>query len=254
MTLISTWDSLLPGAVWDAGLDWDSNTGGIASASIAGWTAKITSEHADKPDFMATLSVLLQPLADDIAVLNTLPDEFSVAHAVGAQLDQVGQWINTSRYINTALSGVYFSLDTVGLGFDQGQWWNPYSPGTALTALSDQSYRKLLQFNMLMMGWDGSIPWVQNAWDTVFLPLGYKLLIQDYRHMHMAYALAGTVPDPVTQGLFLAGYYSPKPAGVQIDFLATPSVAATPYFGFDAQNTSISGFDAGAWATLNPGM
>lgn len=254
MTLISTWDSPLPGAIWDAGLDWDTNTGGIASASIAGWTARITSEHASKPNYMSTLTVLLQPLADDIAVLNTLPGAFDINLAVGAQLDQVGQWLNTSRYINTALTGVYFSFDTAGVGFDQGQWWNPYSPGTALTALSDQSYRQLLLFNRAMIDWDGSIPWIQNAWNSVFGSLGYKLLVQDNRHMHMAYALAGTMPDPVTKGLFLAGYYSPKPAGVQIDFLATPSVAATPYFGFDAQNASISGFDTGAWAVLNPGM
>ena len=72
--------------------------------------------------------------------------------------------------------------------------------------------------------------------------------------MHMGYALTGTTPDPTTLGLYLAGYFAPKPAGVHVDYLMTPSVAATPYFGFDAQNANIAGFDTGAWGVLNPGF
>jgi hypothetical protein len=254
MTIISTWDSGLPGAIWDATLDWDTNTGGIASASIAGWQARITSEHAPQPNFMATLAVLLQPLADDIALLNTMPGAFDVDLAVGAQLDQVGLWVGVSRYIKTALTGVYFSFDTAGQGFDQGTWWNPYSPATTLTALADDAYRNLIRFNIRMNKWDGTIPGIQAAWNAVYAPLGYTLLIQDNFHMHMSYALAGTAPDPVTKGLYLAGYFAPQPAGVQIDYLYTQSVAATPYFGFDAQNSAVSGFDTGAWGVLNAGF
>jgi len=253
-TIISTWDSGLPGATWDSGLDWDSNSGGIAQASIAAWLALITSEHAPQPDFMSTLSVLLQPLADDIALLNTFPAEFDLDTATGVQLDQVGQWLNVSRYIQTELTGVYFSLDVAGQGFDQGVWWNPFSPATALTALPDDIYRDLLRFNVKMHQWDGTIPYIVDAWNSVYASRGYVLLVQDLRHMHMGYAIHGTPADPTTQGLYLAGYFSPKPAGVQVDYLMTPSVASTPYFGFDAQNANIAGFDTGAWGTINPGF
>jgi hypothetical protein len=253
-TIISTWDSGLPGATWDSGLDWDTNTGGIAQGTIAAWLALVTSEHADKPNFMATLAALLQPLADDIALLNTMPSAFDLDAAVGVQLDQVGAWLNVSRYIQTVLTGVYFSFDTAGQGFDQGVWWNPYSPATTLTALPDDAYRNLLRFNVQMDTWDGTIPGIQAAWDSVFAAKNYILLIQDYPHMHMGYAIAGTAADPVTQGLYLAGYFAPKPAGVHVDFLMTQSVAATPYFGFDVQNSNIAGFDTGAWGVLNPGF
>jgi hypothetical protein len=253
-TVISTWDSGLPGSVFDAGLDWDVNSGGIAQASIAAWLALITSEHAPQPNFMTTLGVLLQPLADDIALLNTFPASFDLDAAVGAQLDAAGQWLNTTRYIQTALTGVYFAFDMAGQGFDAGVWWNPYSPATTLTALPDDIYRNLLKFNVKINQWDGTIPSVLNAWNSVFASKGYVLLVQDYRHMHMGYAIHGTVADPTTQGLYLAGYFSPKPAGVQVDYLMTPSVAATPYFGFDVQNTHIAGFDTGAWGVLNPGF
>ena len=253
-TVISTWDSGLPGAIWDATLDWDSNVGGIASASIAGWQALITSEHADKPNFMATLAVLLQPLADDIAVLNTMPAAFNVDLAIGAQLDAVGQWVNVSRYTNVALTGVYFSFDTAGQGFDQGVWWNPFSPATTLSALPDDIYRDLIKFNIALNRWDGTIPGIYAAWNSVFGASGYVLLVQDNIHMHMGYAIAGPTMPPVLQGLYLAGYFSHRPAGVHVDYIATPSVAATPYFGFDAQNSHIAGFDTGAWAALNPGF
>jgi hypothetical protein len=69
--------------------------------------------------------------------------------------------------------------------------------------------------------------------------------------MHMAYALLGPTPDAVTLALFTQGYLSLKPSGVQIDAFMTPSVPSTPYFGFDAQNSSVSGFDVGAWGNLN---
>jgi hypothetical protein len=54
--------------------------------------------------------------------------------------------------------------------------------------------------------------------------------------------------------MFLAGLLTAKPAGVQIDAFLTPSVSDAPYFGFDAETSAISGFDVGAWATLNPGF
>jgi hypothetical protein len=222
--------------------------------TTAAWLALITSEHADKPKYMATLEVLLAPLAEDIDLVGSFPGLFDLTVAVGEQLDQVGQWVGVSRYIKTALTGTYFSLDTAGLGFDEGLWWSPYSPSTTLTALPDDVYRDLLLFTRSVNVWDGTIPGIQAAWDGVFASRGYVLLVQDGQGMHMGYALGGVVAPPAIQGLYLAGYFAPKPAGVEIDYLMTPSVASTPFFGFDAQNSNIAGFDTGAWGILNPGF
>jgi hypothetical protein len=250
---IGTWDSGEPGALWDAGLDWDTNVG-LSPGTTAAWLALVTSEHADKPKFMATLANVLQPFADMVALLQGMSAAFDVSTAVGAQLDIVGEWVNVSRNIPAALTGVYFSFDTAGVGWDQGTWWNPLSPVSQLTALPDDAYRRVIQLKTAWNQWDGTIPATYTAWNLVFASLGIGLLIQDEPGMHMLYALSGTAPDPVTQGMFLNGLLTPKPAGVQVAAFVTPSVLATPYFGFDVQNSAISGWDTGAWGTLNPGL
>jgi hypothetical protein len=250
---ISQWDSGQPGAFWDVGLDWDTNVG-PSPGTVSAWLALVTSGHADKPKFMSTLANVLQPFADTIALLQGMSAAFDVGAATGAQLDIVGQWVNVSRYIPAALTGVYFSWDMAGVGWDQGTWWNPLSPVSQLTALPDDAYRRAIQLKIAWNQWDGTIPAIYTAWNSVFQSFGIGLLIQDEPGMCMLYALSGTVPDPLTQGMFLAGLLTPKPAGVQIDTFMTPSVPATPYFGFDVENSAISGWDTGAWGTLNPGL
>lgn len=252
INIINTWDSPLPGAIYDTGLQYDVNVGGLTGGSIASWLALITAEHADKPNYMATLSFVLQPFADDIAVLNTFTSSYDVDTAVGAQLDIIGKWVNASRNITTAITGVYFSLDTTGLGFDQGQWFNPFSPTTQLAQLADTDYRRLIKFKILINQWDGSAQQVYSAWNSAFTGTGLTLILQDIPGMRMAYGLLGT-PDALTRQLFLGGYYAPRPSGVQIVYFMLPSVAATPFFGFDAQNANVAGFDTGAWGTLYPG-
>ena len=55
MTFVDTWDSGQPKANWDSGLQWDVNVG-LPSGSVAPWLSLVTSEHASKPNFMATLA------------------------------------------------------------------------------------------------------------------------------------------------------------------------------------------------------
>jgi hypothetical protein len=66
--------------------------------------------------------------------------------------------------------------------------------------------------------------------------------------MTMDIALIGPAPDAVTLALFTGGYLSLVPAGVGITNYYLPSIPGDPVFGMDAENSSISGFDVGAWA------
>lgn len=225
--------------------------------SVNDYLALITSEHSDQPNFVATVALTVQPYVDMQITLNGMCQLFDIDLAVGQQLDTVGQWIGRTRYIATPLD-IYFSFDTVGLGFDQGIWWGPFEAATGITALPDFQYRILLKATIAANQWDGTIPGAYAAWDSLLNPFGFGILIQDYGNMSMAYALIGPEPDVITKALFTTGELSLKPAGVQL-FHVLPTVypsgevggiTGTPYFGFDVQNANIAGFDSGAWGNF----
>lgn len=222
--------------------------GAAMTAQLTDYTSLITSEHADKPKFMAMVSLLAQWGVDRRNLLASIPGLFDVDNAVGQQLDWTGQWIGQSRNIKTPLTGVYFSFDTAGVGFDQGTWFGPFDPTTGLTSLPDDSYRTLLYATIAANNWDGTVPGAYTAWNTIFQPLGYQILISDNQDMSMNITLIGPTPDAVTLALFTEGYLNLRPAGVLLNTYYTQSIPDVPVFGFDVENTSISGFDVGAWA------
>lgn len=126
-------------------------------ADLTDYSGLITSEHNQRPKFMAVVEALAQPMVDLQNVLGSMPGEFDLDSAVGAQLDAVGEWVGISRVVNTPLTGVYFSFDTAGLGFDQGVWKGPFDPDTGLTRLDDETYRLVLRAKIGANHWDGTL-------------------------------------------------------------------------------------------------
>lgn len=219
------------------------------TALLTDYTSLITSEHADKPKFMAMVSLLAQWGADRRNMLASIPGLFDIDSAVGQQLDFIGEWVGVKRTLSVPLSGVYFSFDTSGVGFDQGTWLGPYDPTTGLVSLPDDQYRILLYATIAANNWDGTVPGAYTAWNMIFQPLGYSVLISDNQDMTMSIVLVGPTPDAVTLALFTGGYLNLRPAGVGITNYYLPSVPDSPVFGFDVENTSIAGFDVGGWVT-----
>ncbi|MBB3004350.1 hypothetical protein FHX57_006732 [Paraburkholderia tropica] len=217
------------------------------TALLTDYTSLITSEHADKPKFMAMVSLLAQWGVDRRNMLASIPGLFDIDSAIGQQLDFIGEWVGVKRTLSVPLSGVYFSFDTTSLGFDQGTWLGPYDPTTGLVSLPDSQYRILLYATIAANNWDGTVPDAYNAWSTIFQPLGYSILISDNQDMTMDIVLVGPQPDAVTLALFVGGYLNLRPAGVGINNYYLPSVVGSPVFGFDVETTSISGFDVGGW-------
>lgn len=218
---------------------------------VAAYTSLITSEHADKPNFVASVAASVQPFVDVLSTLNALPAAFDIDLAVGRQLDIIGQWIGVTRYVSSPLAGVYFAFDDIDLGWDQGVWWAPGDPLTGLESLPDDIYVLLLRAKIVANQWDGTIPGAYTAWDVLFSPSGLQILIQDNGDMTMDLALTGATNNAVFVNLFAAGYLNLRPAGVRIASFLFPSLPG-PIFGFDAENGSISGWDSGAWSTISP--
>jgi hypothetical protein len=240
------WDS--PGLFWDSGLQWDVN----AQPSLGDATPYldlVTSEHSDKPKYMAMLEVFLQPVADILQVQETFPGLYDLDVAVGVQLDAVGLWVGQSRFLTTPLTGVYFSFDDAELGFDLGTWLGPFDPTTGLVTLPDDTYRILLKAVIAANQWNGTIPQAYEIWNTLFQGT-LMIMIIDNQDMSMDYGVIPNGPlDAVTLALLTGGYLSLKPAGVRINNYFVPSEPGTPFFGFDAFTDAIAGFDTGSWAT-----
>ncbi|EFF9416164.1 DUF2612 domain-containing protein, partial [Escherichia coli] len=103
------------------------------------YTELITNYHATKPKFLAHVDLMTRPLIDVAAATRGLITAFDIDSAVGVQLDILGLWIGRSRVVSQPISGVYFSWDTDGLGYDQGVWQGPYDPDSGYMYLSDET-------------------------------------------------------------------------------------------------------------------
>jgi hypothetical protein len=226
------------------------------SADITPYTNLVTSEHYGKPNFMASVSALVQPCADEALQVAEIIALYDLDVAVGSQLDTVGQWVGQSRDLESPLVGVYFSFDTYGVGFDQGVWIGPYDPVDGLVVLADPEYRTLLRARIAANQWDGTIPTAYAVWSIIFANEPFTILIQDNDDMSMAFILLPTssTPDAVILLLFAGGYFDLRPDGVQVLGHFTSSIYGAPVFGFDTENQVIAGFDVGAWAIeVSPG-
>lgn len=217
------------------------------TAQLTDYTSLITSEHQSSPRFVAMVSLLGQWAVDRRSLLASIPELYDIDAAVGQQLDRIGEWVGVSRKLSLPLTGVYFSFDTAGLGFDQGTWLGPFDPTSGLVSLPDEQYRILLYATIAANNWDGTVPTAYAAWNTIFAPLGYSILIEDNQNMTMDVVLVGPSPDAVTLALFTGGYLNLRPAGVGINNYYLPSVPGSPVFGMDVETASIAGFDVGGW-------
>jgi len=222
----------------------------IQPATTESFLELITSEHNQQPNYMATVDFSISTYVEgDLPLVANLPFKFDVDWAVGEQEDFVGQWVGRTRFVN--LGNVFFSFDTMGLGFDQANWRGAFDPPESLVRLDDYHYRLLLYATIIANHWNGSIPVAYHAWDTLFAGTGVKVLIQDYGNMTMLYGVISPgTPDRVLQALLTNGHMDLRPEGVQILNYVFQIKPRTPYFAFDSESSVVNGWDVGYWGVL----
>lgn len=217
-------------------------------ASLSDYLALITTEHSGKPKYMAMLEGVLGPMVDALNASAQLSADFDLDQAIGAQLDVVGLWVGIGRRVKTPLVGVYFSLDTDGLGFDQGVWKGPFDPDSGVVELDDDTYRVLIKAKIGANHWDGTLGASKEILDLVFSD-DTHVFIQDNQDMSMTIGVSGAMPSAISLSLLTGGYIPIKPEGVRVDYYIVTSTDG-PLFGFDVSNEYISGFDQGSWGTI----
>ncbi|QXG55970.1 DUF2612 domain-containing protein [Pantoea jilinensis] len=219
------------------------------------YTDRITNYHRGKPLFVEHIDLSTQPLNDTSIALQSLLTAFDIDSAIGVQLDVLGEWIGRTRIVSQPISGVYFSFDTDGLGWDQGVWQGPYDPDSGFTSLSDDTYRTVLKAKIAINNWDGQNDSLPPILETALEGSGLKMQIVDNQDMTISVLVLPEIDIALVSRELIAaikqGYLTVKAAGVWAGDIQTPSIltpsVGTKFFGFDMDNEFIAGFDDGAW-------
>lgn len=215
------------------------------------YEALVIPEHAQQPNYIATIDASVQGFVDEQNEISTFSLLFDLDVAVGVQLDAVGVRVGRNRFVITPLANVFFSWDIAGLGWEQGYWQGQFDPTTGVTALDDTTYRALLRAIIVANMWNGTLIGGAAAYTDIFNSTdapGTGVFVIDNLDMTMTVALYGTMPPLILQALLAAGEIDLKPVGVLVNYFA-PSVWGDPLFGLDSETSAISGMDVGAWAS-----
>lgn len=180
----------------------------------------ITSQHRDKPKYMAMVTALLRPSDDIFALAATMDDEFDVMLATGIQEDIVGILVGANR-----------TLD--------------FQPDKGLSPILDNAaYRILLQAKIAQNMWKGGIMDLRDLWTTLF---GEGIIIQDNQDMTIDVVVIGSSFDQIVRNMIQKGMIVPKPQSVKL----TTYFSDQQVFGYDMETNTIRGYDEANWIEEN---
>lgn len=188
--------------------------------TTAEYLALVTSEHNQKPRFMATVEASVAPFASLQATIRKFVRDFDLDSAVGVQLDAVGLWIGVTRRVAVPLDGFYFTWDdTVQTGWDNGVWIGLGDPLAGFTDLPDDLYRAVLRSKIRANNWKGDVPGAYEIVQQAFPTLGAGLTITDNQDMTMTVTIDDDALPAVELAIITQGYIPFKPAGVTANYV-----------------------------------
>ena len=215
------------------------------------YTEKITNYHATKTLYPQHIDLITRPLTDVSTSVAGMIRKLDVDSANGEQLDIIGLWVGRGRSVTTPISNVYFSWDTDGLGWDQGNWQGPYDPDAGFTSLSNEVYRLVIKAQIAINQWDGTVGHLEELLEHIFAGTGLDMQIIDNMDMSISVSaialngIANTSAELIE--VIKSGALTVKAAGVRVKNMDVID-PAHPLFGFDIESTTIAGFDNGYWS------
>lgn len=212
------------------------------------YTTLIPPPNRQKPKFSAVVDLLCNGVGAITAAATQLQTVFDVDYAQGEQLDMIGLWVGASRRLPVPLN-IFFSWDTVNLGWDQGQWNGANQPGTTTVLLDDETYRSLMKTIILANHWDGTLVQYQTILQAFFPNNTFYAV--DNQDMTMDIFVDG----PPLTNLQLAVMQPPgplsriKPVGVGINFDPTYDFGFSDSDGTDPPPDDTEGFGFGSFTS-----
>ena len=209
----------------------------------------ITSQYQNSPNFLAWTRGFLEIIQSIMKLAVNLPyyfsfsrivDKASGAYIPGALTVESGDYV--FEEMDAAIGN---QLDVLGeiLGVGRVIDFKP-TDGSSST-LDDETYRILLKNKVLRNHWDGKAASIQEAWSNLFP--GGKIIVQDNQNMTVDVTITGGFSQLIID-LIEHDYIVPRPQGVLMNYyVGTVSPSNLPFFGFDRDDTYVSGFDKGHW-------
>jgi hypothetical protein len=188
---------------------------------LSDYVNRIPGYNRRQPKFIAWLSTCVTPFLQLANLANSLPTLFDVDVAVGEQLDYVGLWVGISRVIEVPLTGVFFTYDTPGLGFNQGVYIGPGEEDYSLSILDDSTYRFLIYAKIAVNHWDGSLGKAEAAYAIAFQQFpGVTVQVIDNTNMTATVKIVNSgLLTAVQQAIITGGYLPLKPLNVAITYV-----------------------------------
>jgi hypothetical protein len=188
----------------------------MANNNIQQYIDLVTSEHADKPNFISWLTAHISIIDDLSSMLDVFSAAFDLDTATGSQLDILGEVIGVARTVP----------------------WQP--TGSVSPVMDDDHFRLALKARIAINQWDGTITQIFDIWYNL-LPNIY-LVLHDNQDMTMSSLIIG-MTDSLDQDLVAHGYIVPKPESVHVN-TAFPS---TKVFALGLDNDVFGGLGEGYW-------
>lgn len=205
------------------------------------YTQLVTSEHR-RDKFLAVVRALTEGFGQIHDACLSLPAAFDLSLAEGVQLDVVGKWVGLGREVTVPIDNNFFSLDTVGKGFDEGYWKDAFVATEGVAFLDDLSYRAALRFQIQRNTWDGHFLAYSRLWVRLEGATPNLVVCHDNQDMTMSVTIYGPPVSSFLRLFIEQQHLIPKPMGVRI---TSHTFVTAPVFGTDEDSLSISGPDLG---------
>lgn len=214
-------------------------------ASTERYVKRVPSQHREKPRFKKTLASFLDPLSHLQTLLERTSKAYDVDHAIGKQLDVVGEWVGSSRYVTTPLNNIYFTWNgrEIGTGWNRGQWKGRFDPSAGLVALDDDTYRTLIKLQIAANAWDGSVDSAYKAWESAF---DGAIFIDDRQDMSITIGVAGRMSSTAQKAILTSKHSPFKPCGVRINYYFITETECILAWGL--KKKGLGGWGEAEWA------
>lgn len=182
------------------------------------WSATLLSQYANSPtisSLIGSFNAALDPSANIAAFLQYI---WNVNSAVGNGLDIWGRIVGVSRNIQGLVGQI---------------------------TLLDPDFMTLILVKSAANIGNVTVPTLNSLLSTIFSGYG-DVYVQDNLNMTLTYVFSFP-PTSAQQAIVEYSGVMPRPAGVEVTY-QWPTVPG-PLFGFDSENSYVSGFDVGSWAS-----